>query len=134
MSRLDHRKAYLDTAKAGLDNRYARINADIAAFRAQEAVLLKQRGAIERRMEEIAAEMRRNFAAWEAKSAELRAMQARIDRINTLCGIADRRCAQNERDGCEALKHCHSVNWDGARTNLRPLGPLERGPLATPNR
>jgi len=108
-------KAYWDRNKASLDGR-------LATLRTQQANFASQYGKYTNRMNQISTEMKRNFAASEQRKRLLDQIGQRLasyaERLNRACAAAMHRTDPNAR---EAIRHCHSVRWDGARVNLPEL-------------
>ena len=66
-----------------------------------------------------------NSAAYRRLRARVLRLQAQVRRM------CRSRAAQRS---AEALKHCHSIDWDGARRDLPPLGKVVPNPFSmTPN-
>jgi hypothetical protein len=66
-------------------------------------------------------------------SAGYRRLRARVLRLQAQIGRMCR--SRAARRSAEAMKHCHSIDWDGARRDLPPLGNVVPNPfIMTPNR
>ena len=108
-------KRYWDGRKRVLDLRRARLNRRTQSYR-------RQAGNYLRRMGQISREIKSNFQRWSRINKAYKVTISRLawyaNRLNRACSAAMRRTDRNAR---EAIRHCHSVRWDGARVNLPEL-------------
>jgi hypothetical protein len=84
-------------------------------------------GAMERQkaeMDKINARTRQRFDAWQQDKVKVDRLKAKLEQTRLqLVSACDKPQSK------EALKHCHSIGWDGANKTLPPLGNI-RSPFA----
>jgi chromosome segregation ATPase len=115
-------KAYWDRNKAGLDARKAQLQA-----RANDHDRQLRQYTV--RLDQINAQMKQNFAAWQQKKQAADQIQARLKdyeaRFKRVCNLAvqakNKGGPEYSSNVEEALRYCQSVNWDGTSPNLPPL-------------
>jgi hypothetical protein len=73
-------------------------------------------------MNHISRQMKNNLQRWKRITQAYKATIGRLKwyatRLNRACAAAMRRTDPNAR---AAIRHCHSVSWDGARVDLPEL-------------
>lgn len=91
-------------------------NASKARLDSEKTAVLNERSKYSTAMEKLSAQMKSNFALWQQRKKTYDETVQKIaryrQRLVDLCAKASTP---------EALKHCHSIGWDGARRDLPPL-------------
>lgn len=79
-------------------------------------------------MDKIADRMKSRFDAWQRGKVKVDQLKAKLEQ--TRLQLVD---ACSHAGGGEALKHCHSIGWDGANRTLPPLSNIRPTFAATRN-
>jgi chromosome segregation ATPase len=105
--------------KAGFDRERTRLNA--------------QKRGYDGRMAALKVRMERNMRESEQIQARLRTLRARVAELRELFGSICATLQKDDADVGEAEAHCNSVDFDGTKPNLPPLGKPKPPFSATPN-
>ncbi len=108
-------KAKLDGEKASLSNILDQLKRDGLALERKIGPTVKEMEAIQAREKARSAQLTTLKSNFEKTQSRLKSLRQRMVKV---CKEAEKR---TDPEALEALKHCHSVNWDGAQQDLPPL-------------
>lgn len=109
--------------KRSLSNWSRKLDINKKEILKQHKSALRQRKTYYVRLAKIVKLRQKHFDIWFKRTIEYNKLRIRLQdsmrRLKRDCATAMRRARDpRDRNGREALKYCHSMNWDGARVNL----------------